>query len=136
MEVFAERKQSRLQPDGIIYCSLLSAYKKGEQREKASEVFAKIKQSGLHPDVITYNALISARAKGNQTEKALEVFVDMKQNGLKPILSHTALSSVLVRMATIQKGPGSPPVMKQWGLQPNVIACSAVVSTCSKGNQT
>jgi pentatricopeptide repeat domain-containing protein 1 len=83
-------------PDGFTYNTLISAYRKGEQWQKAEEAFQQMQAAGVEPNEYTYNSVIRAYTKGEQWQKAEEVFVKMQSAGLTPNkYTYNSLLSVL-----------------------------------------
>ena len=58
----------------ITFNGLISARKKGKQRQRALERSAERRTRGLQADVITYHAAISACENGRQWQRALGRF--------------------------------------------------------------
>ena len=58
-------------PNVITYSTLISAFGKGKQAERALELRGAMQWQGVVPEVITYDALISACGKGKKPEHAL-----------------------------------------------------------------
>jgi len=75
-------QQAGVQPDIITYNSLISAYSKGEQWERAMQVFKAIPMQGLTPDIPTYNPLLSVIWQCGQRAKANELFMEASEAGV------------------------------------------------------
>uniref|UniRef100_A0A0G4HVM3 Pentacotripeptide-repeat region of PRORP domain-containing protein n=1 Tax=Chromera velia CCMP2878 TaxID=1169474 RepID=A0A0G4HVM3_9ALVE len=77
LQLFEELKQKKIEPDKIMYSSLISAMANaagGSQWERALQLFDEMKQQGVECDKITHSSVISAMVKaagGSQWERAL-----------------------------------------------------------------
>ena len=60
LETFKLLKQNGLRPDIVSYTSLLNAYGRSAQPEKAREVFNEMRKNSCKPNKVSYNALIDA----------------------------------------------------------------------------
>ena len=73
-----------VKPNVVTYNSLISAYDKGGQWQKAEEAFEQMKAAGVTPDIKTYNPLLSVLWECGQQAKAIELFEEASKAGVYP----------------------------------------------------
>ncbi|XP_019058349.1 PREDICTED: putative pentatricopeptide repeat-containing protein At1g02420 [Tarenaya hassleriana] len=81
---FAEMKEKDVKPDVVTYNSLIDAYCKGEEIEKAYKLIDKMREEDVTPDVITYTSIIGGLGLIGQPDKARTVLKEMKEYGCYP----------------------------------------------------
>ena len=80
---FAEMKRAfpNHDPSVLVYTSLISAYGKGGQWEKAKGAFDALREAGTRVDTGVYNALLSAAVSAAEYREAARVFDRMPSEG-------------------------------------------------------
>lgn len=74
-----------IQPDIQIYNSLLNAYSKAGEIDKAVNLFNQIIHNGtIKPTVVTFNTQIDCYARNGIISSVNDVFVIMRKHGIKP----------------------------------------------------
>jgi pentatricopeptide repeat protein len=83
-KLYLKMIEKRIDPNVVIYNTMIDVYAKNGKLEKAIKVFASMKKDGIIPTVVTYNSMIDAYSKSGQIDNAIEVFASMKKDGVKP----------------------------------------------------
>ena len=78
MQLFEERWQDGLRPNGIAYSDLISTRKEGSVPVNALHLSDDMRHVKLQPKVITYHTIINARKKTSFSERALQLFVEKR----------------------------------------------------------
>ncbi|MCL7028149.1 hypothetical protein MKW94_019431 [Papaver nudicaule] len=78
-KVFAEMKQSGIEPNVYTYSIVIDALCRCGQTTRAQDVFAEMIDVGCEPNSITFNNLMRGHVKAGRTEKVLQVYNQMKQ---------------------------------------------------------
>ncbi|XP_039057117.1 pentatricopeptide repeat-containing protein At2g41720-like [Hibiscus syriacus] len=99
----------------------MPAYASFGMSREAVAVFDQIKQNGFLPDDVSYTSLLNAYGRSQLPEKAREVFDMMKR--LCSASENWAKASALF------------PEMEENDIQPDSIACSALMRAFNKGGQ-
>jgi len=60
LRLFNEMKTQKCRPNICTYTSLINAFARDGQCEKAEEIFELLQEAGHEPDVYAYNALMEA----------------------------------------------------------------------------
>jgi len=77
-----------IEHDIISYTTLIQAYAREGNADKAFKVWEELHAAGLIPAPHTWVALLTACAKGGQPERAQRVFEDMRNSGIPPSVRH------------------------------------------------
>jgi pentatricopeptide repeat domain-containing protein 1 len=73
-----------LLPDLVTYSTLIKAYERAGQWERALEVMKVMQDNNITPNVITYSTAISAVAKAGQWRAALGLLEHMRKDKVQP----------------------------------------------------
>ncbi|KAI3914036.1 hypothetical protein MKW98_010848 [Papaver atlanticum] len=78
-KVFAEMKDSGIEPNVYTYSIVIDALCRCGQTTRAQDVFAEMIDVGCEPNSITFNSLMRGHVKAGRTEKVLQVYNQMKK---------------------------------------------------------
>ncbi|KAI3922549.1 hypothetical protein MKX01_006238 [Papaver californicum] len=78
-KVFAEMKESEIEPNVYTYSIVIDALCRCGQTTRAQDVFAEMIDVGCEPNSITFNNLMRGHVKAGRTEKVLQVYNQMKR---------------------------------------------------------
>lgn len=73
-----------VQPDIVSYNSLIDAYCKDKELDKAYALFNKMQDENIMPDVITYTCIIGGLGLVGQPDKATRILKEMHEYGCYP----------------------------------------------------
>ncbi|CAN1183523.1 Putative pentatricopeptide repeat-containing protein At1g02420 [Linum perenne] len=117
---FQEMKELGVKPDVVSYNSLIDAYCKGGELNKAYETMEKMSDEDISPDVITHTSIIGALGLAGQPDKARHVLKEMREYGCYP---DVAAYNAVIRNYCIAKRLGDAydlvDEMEAKGLAPN-----------------
>jgi pentatricopeptide repeat domain-containing protein 1 len=69
-----------MKPDVLTYSSMIDAYSKDGQMDKALKMFASVKREGMKFDVITFNIVLNCYAKnGKHLDVMVWILKEMKE---------------------------------------------------------
>eukprot|EP00250_Pteridium_aquilinum_P003407 c13717_g1_i1 orf=179-2419(+) len=96
MWVYSRIKESSLQPDEETFTSLVHAFARGRNPDKASDLCFVMQDVGIKPDVETYTAVIHSLGLSGRSDDAWSVYQRMLAVGLKPnVNTYTALLNMM-----------------------------------------
>ncbi|KAJ3692832.1 hypothetical protein LUZ60_011927 [Juncus effusus] len=129
--------KSTILPDVVLYSTLINAWCRAGQLDKAEKLFAEMGQTGLNPNVYTYTCVIDAMCRSGQLPRAQELLCQMISSGCQP---NTATFNAIVR-AHLKAGRAELVLqvhnqMKQLGLEPDIITYNFLIeSHCGKNQK-
>ena len=126
-----------MQPDTILYTSMISIFGRARQWKKAWDLYEEMKEDGVEANAYTYTSLIMACEKGGQWQAALQAFNEMGKAGVKPNdVTYSALISVC-RAANNWKTALQmfDQMTAEDGLVPSVVTYNSLISTLAKAGQ-
>lgn len=139
-QTFEEMKQafkslgSTWQPSVRVYTSLISAYGKCGQFEKANDLFKSVMaDSRVTLDTGVYNALLSAAVNAGRYKDAVEIFERMPgDNVRRNVTTFNAMLTSLGRQRRIRDMENMFQSMQRAGIMPNETTYSGLIT--SHGN--
>ncbi|PKC66235.1 TPR-like protein [Rhizophagus irregularis] len=82
--LFREMQRFGLSPDVYTYTSLINAYVKASDINKAEKIFSEMKKAGIEPSITTYNVLMSYYAKKKDIKKLRQIFNEIVIRNIQP----------------------------------------------------
>ncbi|KAL0459126.1 UNVERIFIED_CONTAM: hypothetical protein Slati_0539800 [Sesamum latifolium] len=79
-----EMKMKGLEPDGIVYGTLINGLCSNGDVNRAKEFWKEILNKGISPDRITYSCLMRGLCQKGQLKEAKFLFNDMIKSGIRP----------------------------------------------------
>ncbi|CAA3010603.1 pentatricopeptide repeat-containing MRL1, chloroplastic [Olea europaea subsp. europaea] len=120
----------------ITYSSLMGAFSKAKDWQKALEFYQEIKSLNLKPTVPMMNALITALCDADKLEKATEVLLEMKSIGLCPnTVTYSVLLVASEKKDDIEVGLTLLSEAKKDGVAPNLVMCRCLIAMCLRRYQ-
>jgi pentatricopeptide repeat protein len=80
MEELAEAGNTSVQPDVYSYTTVIQAWARCRQSDKAQAILQQMTSRGLQPNRLTYTALMSSLAKSGRPDQAYEILQDMMES--------------------------------------------------------
>jgi pentatricopeptide repeat protein len=88
--LFKEMVVEGLKPNVTTYNTMIDAFSKGGNHEKAVELLSRMKEEGIKPNVVTYNSLIKCHEL--DLSKVDSLFNEMIEERIKPtVVTYTSL---------------------------------------------
>ena len=117
-------------PSVRVYTSLISAYGKGGQFEKASELFENLfASSHVQLDTGVYNALLSAGVNSGRYKDAAAVFERMQTEGVRRnVTTYNGMLQSLGRQRRIRDMENMSQSMQRAGVMPNETTYSVLIT--------
>jgi leucine-rich PPR motif-containing protein len=81
---FRKMLEDGIPADAQAYNSLINAYAKAGETDRALKVLYDMDEANVSPTVVTFNTLIESCARTGKPQRANEVFKMMEKRGLKP----------------------------------------------------
>ena len=128
---FAEMKRElpNCSPSAYVYTSLISAYGKGGQWDKARNAFEALVEEGTALDTGVYNALLSAAVSAAQYREAAVVFDSMPTQGiLRNVTTYNAVMTSLGRQRRLQDMESMRRDMRKSDIKPNETTFSVLIT--------
>eukprot|EP00494_Astrolonche_serrata_P032628 UN32897 len=125
-------------PNVITMTTLIQAYGRVNNLDKAFEVVFDLKKRGIPPDNRLYNALLQACVLSENLEKALEVVQLVEQDGLKPeVVMYTTLLNLCYKSKDPEQAWELFTHMKNTGdqLTPNLVSYNTILSTLTQAEE-
>jgi pentatricopeptide repeat protein len=89
-----------LEPDTVLYTSMIHACAKGGKAEKALQLLSQMQKNGLMPTEVTFNAALHAAAlRVDMWREAKQIFQQMKDSGL--YVSEQTMNTLLLAASRI-----------------------------------
>jgi len=96
-DLVSEMQENILQPNHVIYTSLITAYGHGQNIDKVFDTLEQMKAEGLPVDRITYAAAMAACARAGDKDSTWNLFRSMVASGVEVQITH--LTSLIVSCA-------------------------------------
>ena len=128
---FAEMKREfpDARPSVRVYTSLISAYGKGGQWEKAKAAFDALLEDGTQVDTGVYNALLSAAVSAAQYREAARVFDRMPGDGVRRnVTTYNAVLTSLGRQRRLRDMQLTRNEMHKNHVEPNETTFSVLIT--------
>jgi pentatricopeptide repeat protein len=123
-------------PNMYTYSTMIDAFAKNGQIEKAIEVFDSIMKDGVRPDVFVYTSMIDAFAKNGQIEKAIEVFDSIMKDGVRPdVFVYTSMIDAFAKNGQIEKAIEVFDSIMKDGVRPDVFVYTSMIDAYAKNGQ-
>jgi pentatricopeptide repeat protein len=84
LQLFEQMQDVNIEADVVIYSTLIDAYAKSVQLQRATQLLDRMIQHGPAPNEISFNSTIGACAQGQWLE-AISLLSKMQQQGLAPV---------------------------------------------------
>ena len=117
-------------PSVRVYTSLISAYGKGGQFEKASELFENIiSNTQVQLDTGVYNAFLSAAVNSGRYKDAAAIFERMQADGVRRnVTTYNGMLQSLGRQRRIRDMESMSQAMQRAGVMPNETTYTALIT--------
>ena len=128
---FAEMKRAfpNHDPSVLVYTSLISAYGKGGQWEKAKGAFDALREAGTRVDTGVYNALLSAAVSAAEYREAARVFDRMPSEGVRRnVTTYNAVLTSLGRQRRLRDMETLRREMRKGGIEANETTFSVLIT--------
>jgi pentatricopeptide repeat protein len=123
-------------PNVYIYTTMIDAYSKSGNLQKAIEVFDSMKKDGIKPNVFTYTTMIDAFVKSGRIKKAIEVFDSMKKDEVKPdVNTYTTIIDAYAKSGNIEKAIEYFTIMKRDEIRPRVTIFESLFKCAAKSGK-
>jgi len=81
---YRDMQRRGIEPDTLTHNSLINAFAKAQDLEKALEVAASMRRKGLTPTIVTYNTLLDGCARARNTTLASATLAELRKANLAP----------------------------------------------------
>ena len=128
---FAEMKRAfpNHNPSVLVYTSLISAYGKGGQWDKAKDAFDALREAGTQVDTGVYNALLSAAVSAAEYREAAKVFDRMPSEGVRRnVTTYNAVLTSLGRQRRLRDMETLRREMRKGGIEANETTFSVLIT--------
>lgn len=128
---FAEMKRAfpNHDPSVLVYTSLISAYGKGGQWDKAKDAFDALREAGTQVDTGVYNALLSAAVSAAEYREAAKVFDRMPSEGVRRnVTTYNAVLTSLGRQRRLRDMETLRREMRKGGIEANETTFSVLIT--------
>ena len=113
----------------LVYTSLISAYGKGGQWEKAKGAFDALREAGTRVDTGVYNALLSAAVSAAEYREAARVFDRMPSEGVRRnVTTYNAVLTSLGRQRRLRDMETLRREMRKGGIEANETTFSVLIT--------
>ncbi|PKI57011.1 pentatricopeptide repeat-containing protein At1g51965, mitochondrial [Punica granatum] len=125
-----------LMMNSYTYKSLLQAYLRSYDADRAFDVYMEIRRKGYKLDIFAYNMLLDALAKNEKVDQGYKVFEDMKKKHCDPDgFSYTIMIRMYGKTGMPDKSLALFHEMVEKGHVPNSIVYNTVIEALAKGQE-
>ena len=143
IDLLARMKREGIQPDRIVYGSVISACAVSGDWRRAVMLLGEMERKGgdLAPDVVCYSSCISAYGRGDRCDDALKLLErlvdeDDRKTPEPNTVAYNAAISACERAGRWEDALRLLEEMKgRQGCEPNTVSLNAAISACEKGGQ-
>ncbi|KAK4763160.1 hypothetical protein SAY86_008928 [Trapa natans] len=123
-----------LKMTSYTYKSLLQAYLRSYDADRAFDVYMEMRWGGYKLDIFAYNMLLDALAKNEKVDRACRVFEDMKKKHCEPDgFSYTIMIRMYGKTGQPSKSLAFFQEMSAKGHVTNLIVYNTVIEALAKG---
>lgn len=133
VKLWAWMEENDCGPDVVSYSTVLSAYGRAGEVDKARQLFLIMRKEKIMPDRVAMNALLGACVKSDCFELCLTIFEEMQRVGdhLQPDLTtYSAMIALLVGKNDVGGAWDMYEELKADGLKPNERIIDRMMSAC------
>jgi pentatricopeptide repeat protein len=124
--LFKEMIAAGIKPNVYSYTSMIDAFSKGGNHEKAVGLLSRMKEEGIEPNVVTYTSLI--KCHDLDLSKVDSLFKEMIAAGIKlNVYSYTSMIDAFSKGGNHEKAVELLSRMKEEGIEPNVVTYTSLI---------
>eukprot|EP00871_Galdieria_phlegrea_P003441 jgi/Galph1/4098/GphlegSOOS_G2739.1 len=133
MGLFREMHSKGCIPDVVTYATLIDAFSKRKEPEKAFKLFREMKNVNIKPNNYCYSSIISAFSRVGQIEKALSILDEMVLDNIFPdVFAFNALIDGFGKLRHVDKAFEIYQRMKKMNVKPDRITFNALISAAGR----
>ena len=136
---FDKMEADDIRPDVLAYNSLINAYAKGRQPERALQVLHRMdrhKDPPLYPTVVTFNTLIDSFARAGAVDKAHAMLREMARRHLKANeRSYSSLVHAYCEAGRVSEARIIVESMSDKGIHPTAVTYSLLLHALGQNGQ-
>ncbi|KAJ4724726.1 Pentatricopeptide repeat [Melia azedarach] len=127
-ELFLEIKGTEINPNVVIYGSLVDGLCKNGLVDEAKELFSEMKCSNINPNVVVYSSLIHGLCCVGDWNEAKGLFIEMLDQGLPPnVVTFNVMIDELCKKRRMDEANVLLKMMIERSVNPNTITYSSLL---------
>lgn len=128
--------QSSFHASTTAFTTMMTAYQRVGQPEKAIALYEKMRQTSQRPDLTCFNVLIKAYGDANNSAEAVHVLDEMTREGIRPdVITYTSLIGIFARERDVDNMLKAYDTMLQEEVRPTIVTMTTLVDGLGKSGR-